>query len=51
VDEADRLALELVEPAFLGGRVLDEDGGAVPVGERRVEDPGERLADAEAERP
>src|SRR3954453_8629954 len=44
VDEADLLAFELVEPAFLLGHVLDEDRGAVPVGVGRVEDPGEDVA-------
>ena len=43
-DVADGLALELVEAAFLLAGVLDEDGGAVPIGDRRVEDPREDVA-------
>ena len=44
IEIADLLALELGEPAFLRGDVLDDHRHAVPIGVRRVEDPRERLA-------
>ena len=44
VDEADLLALELVEAAFLLGDILDEGRRAIPVGHGRIEHPGKGVA-------
>ena len=44
IDQPELLALELVEPALDLGGMFDEHRGAVPIGRRRIEDPGEQIA-------
>ena len=45
IDEADLLALQLVEAAFLLADIFENGRRSIPVGHRRVEDPWEGVAD------
>src|SRR5579863_10659258 len=44
MDQSELLALELIETALDIGDMAHEGRGAVPIGRRRVEDPGEVIA-------